>query len=1246
MTAYIAEIIAAGGRAEHQLRLLEQNVPALEAELRLYGVQLEYKAPAGEGHAALKAALVRALDRSDIIFITGGVGMLAEDDTIEYVSRALGFRVERREEEMRRITRMMRERGVEMRAEFEHAACLPVGGVAMANDSGIAPGCYLSAGKQCIFIMPSRPMEFEEMLRGQVKSLLSEFCGGVSVTRTVRCFGLSAAELGENISDFLGGGNPSVKIEGSGCDLVMKVTAAADTRQNAMQSITALIKKLIDRVGSHIYAVDADSLQQVLTEQMKAKKLTLGLAEAGTRGAVMSLLSGEEGAWELIRFNFSSTSSRAKEERLGLSERFLRRCEPVSEQMSAAMARAAQKNGGASLGAAIACETVSSDSIPSGNLQAFCSVCDGENVWTKRVSVDTDGMSVDAVRILLAQHLLDLVRRVAMAYPEKMAGAADVDSVVAGVASGLAAGFAAVSRPNERGRFAVEEQEPARSASIRDEQPPQRDSRAEEYSASWQELDGEAQYTQYQRSVQPPKETQAPQVKRYDPNADSASAASEKKKKKGFFARIFPCKGDTKGEVARKLVFLVAICVFVGAMAYLLNYYLQGSNNKKLISSLSEMYTLGELGEVEIPEDYPDDYQLKFAALYAANPDVAGYIEIKDTILSYPVVQAADNDYYLRRNFLGESSQYGVPFVDYEVDLKEESTNTLIYGHNMHDNQMFGELMEYKNINYYREHPVITFNSIYRDGEYKIIAMFLANVKESDGPVFQYQMFIDGGYDATEKYIAECRRRSLITIQDDVNGNDKLLTLSTCSYEFTDARFVVVARKLRDGESADVDTSSAVYNEDPLMPERWYQLYDKNRVQDSGAAPQGSIPAASQSGHSSQSSQSESHSSLPESSSQSSIEESSVSESSSEERPSHSEASSTPEQSSSHSESSSAPEQPSHSESSSAPEQPSHSEASSAPEQSSHSESSSTPEQPSQTEQENLLTNTARPSLSVSGTGGQSSLSSSSSSSSSPSAETQETYNVNGSSYTALEAVSRMVMSEIGGNFNEEAIKAQAVACYTYLKYHGTTITGVGLRAPTTRVTNLVSEVLGEYIADDLSGRPIPVTYYAISAGVSNPSNMVWGGYVRNLVSVDSWIDVNAPGYETTLTLTADEVRSMLESNLGASFDGIDKQNWFEIVSYTTADDLYVNRIKVGNISTTGRMMREKGLVQNSRMLLRSAAFSVEYSAATDKFTFTVKGYGHGVGLSQYGANLYAAQGKSYEWILKHYFSNVNIVKG
>jgi len=62
-------------------------------------------------------------------------------------------------------------------------------------------------------------------------------------------------------------------------------------------------------------------------------------------------------------------------------------------------------------------------------------------------------------------------------------------------------------------------------------------------------------------------------------------------------------------------------------------------------------------------------------------------------------------------------------------------------------------------------------------------------------------------------------------------------------------------------------------------------------------------------------------------------------------------------------------------------------------------------------------------------------------------------------------------------------------------------------------------------------------------------------------------------------------------------------------------------------------------------MLLRSAAFTIDYNASTDEFIFTVRGYGHGVGLSQYGAQLYAVQGKDYKWILNHYFSNIKIVK-
>jgi len=257
-----------------------------------------------------------------------------------------------------------------------------------------------------------------------------------------------------------------------------------------------------------------------------------------------------------------------------------------------------------------------------------------------------------------------------------------------------------------------------------------------------------------------------------------------------------------------------------------------------------------------------------------------------------------------------------------------------------------------------------------------------------------------------------------------------------------------------------------------------------------------------------------------------------------------------------------------------------------------------------------------------------------------------EIYTVNGKTMSALDAVSYMVMSEIGGNFNEEAIKAQAVTCYTYLKFHGPTVTGVGIhRTPTQKVKNIVSSVLGEYMVDNVSGKPVAASYHAISAGVTNSSAMVWGGNVRNLLSVESWLDVNAPNYETTLVLSADDVKNMLETNLGASFEGLDKKDWFGIISYTTADNLYVNKIRVGDTVTTGRFMREKWLKRGSNMLLRSAAFSIEYNESTDKFVFTVKGYGHGVGLSQYGAQFYAEQGKDYKWILHHYFSNMDIIK-
>ncbi|MBQ2755574.1 MAG: CinA family protein, partial [Oscillospiraceae bacterium] len=536
MTPFVAEIIAVGGMTEHQLSTLEQNVPTLEKELKFTGIQLSYKSAAGEGHAALKSALIRALDRSDIIFITGGVGMSAGEDTIEYVSKLLGFKIELNEAVLDEMKTMLREREVPYRAEFERAAYMPETGTVLDNDAGIAPGCYLSAGKQCIFIMPSRPLEFKEMFQSSARPLITEFCGDITMSKSIRCFGLTKAQLEDTIPDLLMQEKTTVAVSGNGYDLKIKVSATADNRQNATRECTAMIKTVVDRVGSYIYTADADSLQQLAAEQLKAQNLSVAIAEAGTRGAVMAILSNEQGAWEHITFNFSSTSTRAKEERLELSEKFLRKCEPVSERMSAAMAQAAQKMGSADYGISVVCETIVGDAELNGDLEAFCSVCDGKNVWTRRVVENGRGMTADEMRLLLAQHTLDMLRRVIMARPEKMAGAADVSAVVDGEASAVAVFGSAKNTTAVRTAAAAEEKSSA----------------APEISAAG--------------------------IKKYDPTKDDGVS----KKKKG--------KKGKKGKTVGIIVLIVAICVFVGAIGYLVYERLEAEGNKNLVSSLLDLY--------------------------------------------------------------------------------------------------------------------------------------------------------------------------------------------------------------------------------------------------------------------------------------------------------------------------------------------------------------------------------------------------------------------------------------------------------------------------------------------------------------------------------------------------------------------------------------------------------------------------------------------------------------------------------
>jgi SpoIID/LytB domain protein len=251
----------------------------------------------------------------------------------------------------------------------------------------------------------------------------------------------------------------------------------------------------------------------------------------------------------------------------------------------------------------------------------------------------------------------------------------------------------------------------------------------------------------------------------------------------------------------------------------------------------------------------------------------------------------------------------------------------------------------------------------------------------------------------------------------------------------------------------------------------------------------------------------------------------------------------------------------------------------------------------------------------------------------------------NGSRMTAdaADIVAGIVQNEVGASFHEEAIKAQAVAAYSFVAQSNQTGTSPSVYLSpnvSSKVASAVDDVIGQavYYRGNLAFTP----YHATSAGQTTSSASVWGGSYPYLVSVDSGVDARASGYESSTRMTSDKVADLIESRLGIDVSG-DPEDWIEIENYTDGD--YVGNVTICGESRsaktgstlTGRLIRET--VFN----LRSACFEVDYDDRSDEFTFTTYGYGHGVGLSQNGAHLYALEGWDYVDILEHYYPGTEV---
>lgn len=235
------------------------------------------------------------------------------------------------------------------------------------------------------------------------------------------------------------------------------------------------------------------------------------------------------------------------------------------------------------------------------------------------------------------------------------------------------------------------------------------------------------------------------------------------------------------------IALILAIFLYAGFQIY--DYLRAENESKQLADDLIDM-------AVTIPPDTSDTsdppsetapIEVDFEALWQENKDVIAWIYCEGTPIHYPVVQSSDNSYYLRRMLNGEYNINGTIFLDYRCPSDFSAFNSIIYGHHMTSGEMFGTLPKYKEQDYYEAHPVMYLLTPGQNYKIELIAGYTT---PSDSDTYTLSEAAESKNAFLEHALQESTFQSSVSVSE----TDTFITLSTCSYEYENARFVVIGK--------------------------------------------------------------------------------------------------------------------------------------------------------------------------------------------------------------------------------------------------------------------------------------------------------------------------------------------------------------------------------------------------------------------------------------------------------------------
>jgi len=349
----IAEIIGIG--SELLLgQIANTNAQFISQQLSFLGIDVYWHIAVGDNRNRILEALRQASNRSDIIITTGGLGPTMDDISKETVTEFLGLDLKLHEPSLNRIQAYFKSLGRAMTENNKKQAMFPKEAKILQNDNGTAPGAIIEKENKVYIILPGPPAEMQPMFINYVVPYLAGKSCHQIFSRVLRIFGIGESSVEERIKDLLiKQGNPTIAPLAAYGEVKLRITAKASSQAEAEKLIKPVQNEIEERLGTAVYGYDEDTLEKVVLNLLKGKKLKLAFAESCTGGHITDLITNIPGASDVLLEGCITYSNNSKIQRLGVSPETIKKYGAVSYQTAKEMAEGIRKTSGADIGAAI-----------------------------------------------------------------------------------------------------------------------------------------------------------------------------------------------------------------------------------------------------------------------------------------------------------------------------------------------------------------------------------------------------------------------------------------------------------------------------------------------------------------------------------------------------------------------------------------------------------------------------------------------------------------------------------------------------------------------------------------------------------------------------------------------------------------------------------------------------------------------------------------------------------------------------